>query len=33
MGRGNSLTDHKKGMMDAFEKDGHYQREIAKKIN
>ena len=33
MGRGNSLTDHKKGMSDAFEKDGHSQREIAKKIN
>ena len=33
MGRGNSLTDHKKGMIDAFEKDGHSQREIAKKIN
>ena len=33
MGRGNSLTDHEKGMIDAFEKDGHCQREIAKKIN
>ena len=33
MGRGNSLTDHEKGMIDAFEKDGHSQREIAKKIN
>ena len=33
MGHGNSLTDHKKGMIDAFEKDGHSQREIAKKIN
>ena len=33
MGRGNSLTDHKKGMIDAFEKDGHSQREIAKKLN
>ena len=33
MGRGNSLTDHKKGMIHAFEKDGHSQREIAKKIN
>ena len=31
MGRGNSLTDHEKGMIDAFEKDGHSQREIAKK--
>ena len=27
MGRGNSLTDHEKGMIDAFEKDGHSQRE------
>ena len=25
MGRGNSLTDHLKGMIDAFEKDGHSQ--------
>ena len=33
MARGNSLTDHKKGMIDAFEKDGHSQWEIAKKIN
>ena len=33
MGRGNSLTDHEKGMIDAFEKDGHCQREITKKIN
>ena len=33
MGRGNSLTDHEKGMIDAFKKDGHSQREIAKKIN
>ena len=33
MGRGNSLTDHEKGMIDAFEKDGHSQREITKKIN
>ena len=33
MGRGNSLTDHEKGMIDAFEKDGRSQREIAKKIN
>ena len=33
MGRGNSHTDHEKGMIDAFEKDGHSQREIAKKIN
>ena len=33
MGSGNSLTDHEKGMIDAFEKDGHSQREIAKKIN
>ena len=33
MGRGNSLTDHEKGMIDAFEKDGHSQREIAKKID
>ena len=33
MGRGNSLTNHEKGMIDAFEKDGHSQREIAKKIN
>ena len=33
MGRGNSLTDHEKGMIDAFEKDVHSQREIAKKIN
>ena len=33
MGRGSSLTDHEKGMIDAFEKDGHFQREIAKKIN
>ena len=32
MGRGNSLTDHKKRMIDALEKDGHSQREIAKKI-
>ena len=33
IGRGNSFTDHEKEMIDAFEKDGHYQREIAKKIN
>ena len=33
MGCGNSLTYHEKGMIDAFEKDGHPQREIAKKIN
>ena len=33
MGRGNSLTDQEKGMINAFEKDGHSQREIAKKIN
>ena len=33
MGRGNSLTDHEKGIFNAFEKDGHSQREIAKKIN
>ena len=33
MGSGNSLTDREKGMIDAFEKDGHSQREIAKKIN
>ena len=32
MGRRNSLTDDEKGMMDAFENDGHYQREIATKI-
>ena len=29
MERGNSLTDHEKGMIDTFEKDGHSQREIA----
>ena len=33
MRRGNSLTDHKKAMIVAFEKDGHSQREITKKIN
>ena len=33
MGRGNSLTDHEKGMINAFKKDGHSQQEIAKKIN
>ena len=33
MGRGNSLTDHEKGMINAFEKEGHSQQEIAKKIN
>ena len=33
MGCGNSFTDHEKGMIDRFEKDGHSQREIAKKIN
>ena len=33
MGRGNSHTDHEKGMIDAFEKDGHFQRKITKKIN
>ena len=33
MGHGNSLTDHEKGMIDAFEKDGHSQWEITKKIN
>ena len=27
MGRGSSLTDHAKGMIDAFEKDGHSQQE------
>ena len=31
MGRGNSLTDYVKGMIDAFEKEGHSQREITKK--
>ena len=31
MGRGNSLTDHEKGMIDAFEKDEYSQREIVKK--
>ena len=30
MGRGNSLTDLEKGMIDDFEKDGHSQREIKK---
>ena len=33
MGRGNSFTDHEKGMIDIFVKDGHSQQEIAKKIN
>ena len=33
MWQGNSLTNHEKGMIDAFEKDGHSQREIAKKTN
>ena len=33
MGHGNSPTDHEKGMIDAFEKDGHSWREIAKKIS
>ena len=33
MGPGNSLIDHEKAMIDAFEKDGDSQREIAKKIN
>ena len=33
MGRDNSLTDHEKGIIDAFEKDEHSQREIAMKIN
>ena len=33
MGRGNSLTDYEKGMIDTFEKDGHSQQETAKKIN
>ena len=33
MGRGNFLTDHEKGMIDPFGKDGHSQREITKKIN
>ena len=33
MGHGSSLTDHEKGMIDAFEKDGHSQGEIAKQIN
>ena len=33
MGRSNFLTDHEKGMIDAFEKHGHSQLEIAKKIN
>ena len=33
MGCGNSLIDDEKGMIDAFEKHGHSQREIAKKIN
>ena len=33
MGCCNSLTDHEKGVIDAFEKDGHSQREITKKIN
>ena len=32
MGRGNSLTDQEKGIIDAFEKDGHSQQEIAKTI-
>ena len=32
MGHGNSLTDYEKGMIDAFEKVEHSQREIAKKI-
>ena len=33
MGCGNSLIDHEKGRIDAFEKDGYSQWEIAKKIN
>ena len=33
MGRVHSLTDLEKGMIDAFENDGHSQREITKKIN
>ena len=33
MGRDNSLTDHEEGMIDAIEKDGHSQWEIARKIN
>ena len=33
MGRGNSLRDHENGMIDTFEKEGHSQRKIAKKIN
>ena len=33
MGCGDSLTDYEKGRIDAFERDGHFQREIAKKIN
>ena len=33
MGRGNFLTDHEKGMIAGLGKDGHSQREVAKKIN
>ena len=33
MGRGNSFTDHEKGMINTFEKDRHSQREIVQKIN
>ena len=33
MERDNSFTDHEKGMINAFEKDGHSQREITKRIN
>ena len=33
MGHGNSLTDHEKGMIDAFEKNSHSHRVIVKKIN
>ena len=32
MERGNSLTYHEKGMIDAFVKDGNSQLEITKKI-
>ena len=28
MGRGNSLTDHEKGMINALEKDGHSQQDL-----
>ena len=33
MGCGNSFTDHEKGMIDAFEKDGDSLQKVAKKIN